>query len=36
MIVTSGLMPFNDEEITRELVKDPFSRDLQDFLLPLS
>lgn len=35
-IVTSGLMAYNEEEVTRELVRDPFQHDLQDILVPLS
>jgi len=34
--VTSGLPPFNEEEFGRELIRDPFARDLQDILIPLT
>lgn len=26
--VTSGLLPYNEEEFNKELVRDPFARDL--------
>lgn len=35
-ILTSGLPPFNEEEFGRELIRDPFARDLQDILIPLT
>ncbi|KAL4477756.1 hypothetical protein ABPG72_018930 [Tetrahymena utriculariae] len=35
-ILTSGLPAYNDDEFNKELVRDPFIRDLQDILVPVS